>query len=147
MPIHTDVKAIFSSLEGLEEGYNWLITDFELNYYPKEFKNKEIIWISGEELSNILNTNNIQFIWGVLSGFNKSINIDINKLDIVPFADGNTTFWTNYAEIQHPLASVEIVCFDSSLTIFSSNNNDILQKFNNKFSDAVDLKRYNSFSK
>jgi hypothetical protein len=38
----------------------------------------------------------------------------------LPFADGYKGFWVNNVGIQHPLAEVEIVAWDSSLTLLIS---------------------------
>ena len=55
--------------------------------YPK--MSHPIVWIAGEDLSNLVKKYNPQFIWGVLSAFDKSINIDINNLLVEPYANGN----------------------------------------------------------
>ncbi len=114
-----------------------------LNIYPKEFNGKNIIFIDGKKLAKVLHSNNIQFVWGVLSGFKKDVNIDINNLDVIPFVDGNSSLWTKDVRIQHPLATVEIVCFDSSCTLLLSNDRELLQRFHNVFTDAKDLIKYN----
>ena len=39
----------------------------------------EARWLTGEELTDIVNAYQIQFVWGVLSGFNPGISIDVTK--------------------------------------------------------------------
>lgn len=50
-----------------------------------------------------------QWIWGVLSGFEKHIELDDVLRSELPYADGYAGFWKNPVTIQHPLADVEIV--------------------------------------
>ena len=45
---------------------------------------------------------------------------------------------------QHPLAIVEIVCVDSSYTIFLSKDKDLSDKLLKYYSDAQDLHQWNS---
>jgi hypothetical protein len=118
MPFHTDMGLVFESFEGKQNEYNWLISNIELNEYPEELFERDPLWISGEELTKKLNQFKIQFIWAVFSGFDKNTNLDISNLEVKPYADGNPGFWVENPKIQHPLAKVEIVCFDSSLTLY-----------------------------
>lgn len=34
MKYHTDLRIVLEALEGRQKEFNWLITDFECNYYP-----------------------------------------------------------------------------------------------------------------
>jgi len=79
----------------------------------------------------------------VFSGIKKEFDIDVNDLSVEPYADGNPNFWIPEPQIQHPLAEIEIVCWDSTSTLFLSKDNEIGQKFKNYFTDAMDLKEYN----
>ena len=88
-----------------------LIRDYPKMSYP-------IVWIAGEDLSNLVKKYNPQFIWGVLSAFDKSINIDIHNLLVEPYANGNEELWVPSPNIQHPQATLEIVCWDSYVTLF-----------------------------
>ncbi|PDY52243.1 hypothetical protein [Bacillus toyonensis] len=148
---HTVLDSIFDSFQGMEKEFNWLITDLEIatlqdeeliRNYPK--LSHPIVWIAGEDLSNLLKKYNPQFIWGVLSAFDKSINIDINNLLVEPFANGNEELWVPSPNIQHPQATLEIVCWDSSLMLLLSKDINIDDKFRNYFKDARDLNTYNS---
>ncbi|MED1305032.1 hypothetical protein BK704_27090 [[Bacillus thuringiensis] serovar konkukian] len=147
---HTVLASIFDSFQGREKEFNWLITDLEIatlqdeeliREYPK--LSHPIVWIAGEDLSNLVKKYNPQFIWGVLSAFDKSINIDINNLLVEPFANGNEELWVPSPNIQHPQATLEIVCWDSSLMLLLSKNINIDDKFRNYFKDARDLNTYN----
>ncbi|EEL30037.1 hypothetical protein bcere0018_9450 [Bacillus cereus Rock1-15] len=105
--------------------------------YPK--MSHPIVWIAGEDLSNLVKKYNPQFIWGVLSAFDKSINIDINNLLVEPYANGNEGLWVPSPNIQHPQAKLEIVCWDSYVTLFFSKDEDIDDKFQDYFKSAKKL--------
>jgi hypothetical protein len=165
MPFQTDMRKVFDSLEGRQLEFNWLITNIsyvvggvrgtvnhkfpnDISYstesnYPIDALEEEIVWIDGDELNKIIYGNQIQFIWAVFSGFKKGISIDKNNLEVEPYADGNKGFWIPEPRIQHPKADIEIVCWDNTLTLFLSNNDDITNRFKNHFRDAKDLKEYN----
>jgi small nuclear ribonucleoprotein (snRNP)-like protein len=145
MPSHTDIKLIFDALGGRQREFNWLITEQECSYWTSDIDifNKELIYLSGDELTDIVTQNNIQFIWGILSAFDKSVNIDINNLSVIPTFDGEWKYGGEDVHTQHPLATAEIVCVDSSYTIFLSKDEDLLNRFLKHFSDAQDLHQWN----
>ncbi|AGE76832.1 TPA: hypothetical protein ACR3Z0_000421 [Bacillus thuringiensis] len=143
---YTVLASVFDSFQGREKEFNWLITDMEnvahqeeklIRDYPK--MSHPIVWIAGEDLSNLVKKYNPQFIWGVLSAFDKSINIDINNLLVEPYANGNEGLWVPSPNIQHPQAKLEIVCWDSYVTLFFSKDEDIDDKFQDYFKSAKKL--------
>ncbi|MGE1046062.1 hypothetical protein ACQGSX_08935 [Bacillus sp. GMs2/1] len=143
---HTVLASVFDSFQGREKEFNWLITDMEIvaqqeekliRDYPK--MSHPIVWIAGEDLSNLVKKYNPQFIWGVLSAFDKSINIDINNLLVEPYANGNEGLWVPSPNIQHPQAKLEIVCWDSYVTLFLSKDEDIDDKFQDYFKSVKKL--------
>lgn len=143
MPFHTDMKVVFKALKDKQKDYNWLLTNIDCNYYPDKRLLLNNLLISGEELTDIIYKNDIQFMWGVFSGFNKDINIDFENLEVIPFADGNSKLWEENPKIQHPLAAVEIVCFDSSCTLLLSKDDELTELFRSYFKEAIDLNDYN----
>lgn len=145
MPIHTDIKLIFDALDGRQREFNWLITEHECYSWPsnEDIFNKEIVFLSGDELTNMVTHNNIQFVWGILSAFDKSINIDINNLSVIPTFDGEWKYGGENVHTQHPLATAEIICVDSSYTIFLSKDEDLSNRFLRHYSDAQDLHQWN----
>jgi len=103
----------------------------------------EYAWISGEELTNIIKKDDFQWIWAVLSGFEKHIHLeDVKKYDI-PYADGYRGFWNENISIQHPLATIELVAWDSSCTLFISKEDALVDKFRSAFPLSVDLELHN----
>lgn len=142
MPWHTNLPRIFEAFGGLQRKYNWLVTDIECNWYPDDFPRATPKWLSGSELTRIVETYEIQFNWAVLSGFAEGIEIDLHAEDL-PYADGNPMFWGDSPGIQHPLATVEIVCWDSSATLLMSKDPSLTQRFRAFFPGATDLDAFN----
>lgn len=155
MEFFTYLKPIFASINERQLEYNWLLTDVELNVnfdvlidYAEQYhvneRNDNRYWITGKQLTSLVNTHEIQFIWGVLSGFRKSEIIDINNLIVKPFADGYPGFWVPEVTVQHPKAEIEIVCWDSTSTLLISEDQLIVEEFKRYFKDARHLDEYNS---
>lgn len=61
----------------------------------------------------------------------------------LPKADGYIGIWQNPVSIQHPLAEIEVIAWDSLMTIFISKNDDIANLLWNKNPYAKDLEKYN----
>ena len=75
---HTYLYKTFVGRNMVQKNYNWLITDVVSYPKTKEYEDlfsKEYCWISGEQLTRILEKEDFQWIWGVLSGFDKNIGI------------------------------------------------------------------------
>jgi hypothetical protein len=138
------MKVVFDSLKGKQLDYNWLITDAELNYYPDEsWFNAPYIWMSGEELNELVYSHKIQFIWAVFSGFKKDISFNEVSMSTLPTVDiyPDSDYWEG-EYIQHPLAEVEIACWDSSYATFISNDEELAKNFKSHFEEAESLKEY-----
>ena len=142
---YTHLKKVFDAIDNKQKEYNWLITDCECypnNQKIKELLNKEYCWLSGEELTEMVNQEDFQWIWAVLSGFDKSIELsDILKYDL-PYADEYTGFWNKPLTLQHPLSKIEIVPFDSSLTLILSEDKEIVSSFMRCFPYSENLEDY-----
>lgn len=144
---YTHMAKVFNSIENEQLKYNWLITDCEC--YPEdksinEMFSKEYIWISGEQLTKIISKDDFQFVWGVFSGFSPEVTLEVVLSYDLPFADGYKGFWVNNVGIQHPLAEVEIVAWDSSLTLLISKDDNLVQKFRSNFPLSEDLSAVNT---
>jgi hypothetical protein len=148
MPYFTDLRLVFKALNNRQAEFNWLITDLECNFYPPELRSyldldQPAIWLSGTELTRIVEQYEIQFEWAVLSGFPHHVILDLDNLELEPYADGNAAIWSTEAKIQHPLAEVEIICWDSSALLLRARDIDLVRRFRDFFTDAVDLDLYN----
>jgi len=149
MAYPTDLRLVFAAFGGRQREFDWLLTDVELNHYPPGLTYRpegrsDSRWLSGSELSEVVERYDIQFIWGVLSGFRPGIAIDVTTLGTYPYADGNKALWEPDVSIQHPSAEVEIVCWDSTATLLLSRDDDLTQRFRRFFPEAVDLNEHNT---
>lgn len=130
----TNMRVVFEALDGLQKNYSWLVTDIEC--YPEIEEIKEGLIISGEKLTDIVNREDIQFVWAVFTGFQKDIEIDNINLEVVPYIRENYDFWTD-AKIQHPQAKVEVDCCDSSYVALLSKDELISKKFKEYFNESI----------
>ena len=99
--------------------------------------------MSGEELTALVEREDFQWIWGVLSGFPKGIPEEQVRQYPLPYADGHPGFWHNPLSLQHPLAEIEIVPWDSSLTLLLSRKKEIVEDFRAFFPLSEDLFQVN----
>lgn len=74
---------------------------------------KQYCWISGEDL----HTEDFQWIWAVLCGFDKTVALSEILGYSLPYAEDYEGFWKIPLTMQHPLAKIEIVPWDSSSTL------------------------------
>jgi hypothetical protein len=149
MPLFTDLRLVFRAIGERQDEFNWLVTDLEYIWLgsdgerPPPFVGSGPYWLSGSELSRIVAEYEIQFVWAVLSGFPPGVTLDLGHLEVEPYADGNPGFWVANPRIQHQLAEVEIVCWDSTSTLLLCQDRTIGESFRRYFPNAVDLTEYN----
>lgn len=144
---YTQMSRVFEAIKDRQKEYNWLITDIGDGAPEKIWElcgaEEDFCWLTGEELSEIVEKQDVQWGWAVLSGFDKNISLSEILSYSYPYADGYKGFWKNPLSLQHPLASVEIVAWDSSLTLCFSKNEDLVKDFLNYFPLSEDLAIYN----
>lgn len=147
MKYHTDLRLLFEALGDCQRSLNWLITELELNCYPPELEylgcRDGPRWVSEAELTEIVRSHDLQFVWAVLSGFRPGVVISLADLSPYPFADGNPDLWRPGVGIQHPLAEIEIVCFDSSSTLVLARDPEVAARLRHFFPEAQDLETHN----
>ena len=143
---YTDLGKLFKKTDNIQKQYNWLITDCQA--YPQnekyhELLSREYAWISGEDLTKMTEQEDFQWIWAVLSGFEK----DITEAEVLkyplPYADGYRGFWENPISIQHPLAETEITAWDGTASIIISANPKIYDLIELRYPLSEDLQEYN----
>ena len=138
---YTSLGDVFDAIGDGQQRFNWLITDDVINTHSQALEAlstgsrwkyedgkkvgfpapaPEYCFLSGEELTSIVRQDDSQWIWGVLSGFEKEIPLEEILKYPLPEADGYEGFWKNPPSMQHPLATLEIVPWDSSLILFFS---------------------------
>ena len=130
----------------IQRNYNWLITGHEC--YPQnkmyaEMLSKKYCWITGDEFTEMLENEDFQWIWGVFSAFPKNIIKEDVLTYELPKADGYKELWQNPISIQHPFAEIEIIAWDSSMTVVISKNDDIVDLLSKDYLITEDLEYYN----
>ena len=143
----TDMQYIFAALGQRQRDYNWLITDADCTAATPAFAallEQNYVWLTGEELTAMVAQENFQWIWAVLSGFPKHITQEEVLAYPLPAAIGYTGFWHNPLTLQHPLAEVEIVPWDSSATLFLSRDAELVTAFRRAIAGSQDLAQYNA---
>jgi hypothetical protein len=108
---YTDMTQVMCWLGDVCSEYDWLITDIDGGWVGIE----DPCLITGEELKLKLAESDWQFIWAVFSALPKGAN---PKVTHEPYADGNANLWKGTPTPQLKEALFEIVCWDSSATLF-----------------------------
>lgn len=147
LEFHTDMGEIIKPFKEELKSLNWILMNQEftlLDYKNKGVVDKldhesEIIQFDGQELLDILENREIQFIWGVFCGTKNKI----EKLDHdqIPYADMNSEIWTKPDKFLLPNSEIEIICFDSSYTIIKFKDSELEKRWKTKFKDAKKLKK------
>lgn len=144
---YTFLPKLFDVLENAQLDYNWLITDCECNVENEIYEeciSRGYCWVSGEHFTEIVNKQNIQWIWAVFSGFHKDIPLEEVLKEALPCADENDSIWTNPVKMNHSLAKIEIIAFDSSMTLVISEDRGLVERVRAGFPLSEDLSDYNS---
>lgn len=108
----------FTSMLDVENWMEISLDDFDWHMSPTEggWKNlNNSIWITGLELKNKLEKYDHQFIWSVFSAYPKGTKPFTSD---IPYADDNPDFWKGSPSKQLSDSLFEIVCWDSSATLF-----------------------------
>ena len=142
----TYLKKLFHLIDNVQKRYNWLITAHEC--YPQnpvyaKRLSADYCFMTGEDLTEMIENEDFLWIWGVFSAFPKNISKnEILKYEL-PWADGNEQIWKNPVTLQHPLSKIEIIAWDSTLTVLISKSDEVVETLreNNRF--AEDLEEYN----
>ncbi len=108
----------FTSLRDIEkwmeinmEDYDWHFADVDGGWAPLESPR----WVTGKELRSKITEFDYQFVWAVISAYPSGTEV---KLSEIPYADGNPEFWIGSPKKQLDDSLFEIVCWDSSATLF-----------------------------
>ena len=144
---YTYMRAVFDGIGNAQTRYNWLITDcvcYPENEKIEKLLEQEYCWLSGEELTDITQKEDFQWIWAVLCGFEKDIPLEKVLEYPLPSAQEYDGYYRNPVSVQHPLASVEIVPSDSSWMLMVSNEKGLVETYRQKFPKAEDLSSFNN---
>lgn len=143
----TDLTELLKPIYDQIDRYSWIITDLDYishSNLPLPINlDQDYFILSAEQFKQIVDKD-IQIIWGVILGVPNNIVITVDESKL-PFAEFNGSVWKN-GNIQHPEASIEIVCFDSGYTIVKFTDSQLSEKFKNYFDEAIELEKFNNES-
>jgi hypothetical protein len=111
---YTDMRATLQALGISAAKFDWFISDIETNV-GEGFPDEDA-WMSGEELQQLLDSQEIQFVWAVFSAVPRGFRCNVKT---APYVEGYPDYWKlAQPKPQLPGALFEIACWDSSATIF-----------------------------
>ena len=143
---YTYLKKLFDSIAPLPLTFKWLISYPECYPQTKEIQTRldcNFCILSGKELTDWVNQEDFQWIWGTFSAFDPST-ADKDILEYkLPENDMYPGFWKNPLTIQHPLAKMEIVAFDASFTLIFTKDFTLPERFKEFYPLAEDLELVN----
>lgn len=138
---YTNMLKLINSIGGRKLKCNWLITNVEA--YPSDKTiadriDKKYLFLSNDELLDILQKEDFQWIWATFS----AIPNNIAKEDVLqyslPSTDKVKFDYNSEVLIQHPLANIEIDCIDSSYFAIMFKTKFIDNNFLNAYPKAVE---------
>ena len=140
---HTHLRKLFASMDNMQLHYKWLISYYECWPHDQSIKDllldKNHVILDGTELTGIAEREDFQWIWGTFSAFDKSVPDDEILKHTLPENDLYEGFWKLPLTIQHPLAKMEIVAFDSSYTLILTKDFSLLDVLRKAYPNAEDL--------
>lgn len=136
---YTFIDQLFDQIP-LFQDYLYFISDLKDIYCKDERLQRNNFFINGKELFEVASSNNTQFVWAVLSALKRKPEYPIKH---PPYADENPCFWTRNPKPQIPDACFEIVCFDSSATLFIGVDDYLGNEIKIKYPDIKDLNTEN----
>lgn len=142
---YTYIHDVFPAIQNAQNHYNWLITDCCCNMsnpIEEEIQRRGYCWITGEALTAFAEQDNTQWICAVFSGFEKDIPLETILEYPLPIWE-HPGYWRSPLVLQHPLAAVEIVPFDSSCTLLLSKNRKLISDYRQAYPRSQDLMAYN----
>ncbi|MBQ2968531.1 MAG: hypothetical protein IJE10_10490 [Clostridia bacterium] len=143
---YTYLKKIFRAMNGKQKEYNWLITNQDC--YPKDmemwrfFNNRDYLWISGEELSEIIEQDDFQWVWGMLCGFDQSVSLEQALQHGLPQEADYEHYFEKPLRMQFPFSQTEIVPFDSTYVLFLSRHKEQVESFRKNYPNSTNLAEY-----
>ncbi len=131
---YTYMLEVLLALGGKDMQYKWLISSIEA--YPKTrgkyvdlIEKSAYVILANAELMEMLTEDDFQWVWAVFSAIPANIsNEEILRYEL-PSAENKAIYRKDAAMIQHPLAELEIVAFDSSYVFMVSKNEQMAERF------------------
>ena len=137
---YTEIDDILTASEVIISHYNWLILDYECNYYPNaswEKRRNDFVWVPGKELLEILNSNkHLQFIWGLIVAYEKTIDFDeVLEIDLLLLSKEMSN--GKNPEMRTSLGTIEIVATDSSAFSVVSRKKNFIENLKNNMNGLM----------
>lgn len=147
LKFHTNLKELLHPIIEFLDDYNWLLTNqdyFIFDFEEKGEVNKlnfesEKIEFSGSEFKELVETRNIQFVWGVFCAFKGEI--PFLEKEQLPFADCNENIWKKPNEFLNLNSEIEIICFDGTSSLIKFKDQKLEKKFLEYFNEAKLLEK------
>jgi len=133
---YTSMKDVEQWLQINLKNFDWHISDIDGGWEGIN----DPCWVKGEDLEKKLSEYDYQFVWAVFSAFPKNTT---PLLSDAPYADGNEEFWKGNPEKQLEESVFEIVCWDSSATLFIGLSEVLSQNLQRNASGIKNLNKYN----
>jgi hypothetical protein len=140
VPWFTSLIDVFKWLEIKADDYDWHFSDVDGGW--DELSDPS--WVTGEELAKNLAVYDYQFVWSVVSAYPKGTKPFTNEK---PYADGNPAFWSGIPKKQLSNSLFEIVCWDSSATLFIELPLKLSENLLKNAPDIKDLNKENELRK
>lgn len=143
----TRVAPVFAAMGDRVLDYNWLFSD--MSGWDSIFFNYDhcgdgsYYFVRGDVMKKLMSENRLATMnWGVISGFDKDIDLKDIISDELPFADGNKELWTAPLKMMHEKASVEVIVTDITKLAFMAADDELVDKVAAAFPRNVDLEGY-----
>ena len=128
---YTDILKVVNAIGGRSLNYNWLITEIETS--TGDYFYEEYVILSNDELLDNLENKEIQWIWGTFSAIPKKYKQEeILKYNL----PGVENIDKKEIKIEHPLAEIEIIAYDSTFVQLIAKNKTIAEKFKKVYKKA-----------
>ncbi|MBR6484267.1 MAG: hypothetical protein IKT14_04550 [Clostridiales bacterium] len=143
----TRVAPVFAAMGDKVADYNWLFTDMSgwdsIFAKYEHYGDGDYYFVKGDVMKKLMSENRLATMnWGVISGFDKDIDLaEITDSDL-PFADGNKELWTAPLKTMHEKASVEIIVTDITKLAFKAQDDELVDTVVKAFPRSVDLEGY-----
>ncbi|MBT9391693.1 hypothetical protein KLP40_00845 [Hymenobacter sp. NST-14] len=141
----TDLGRLLPAIRQQVEELTWVISNLQC-WHLRDFIPTVAEWeeqmehhysytvVSGKTLYDTMADTDIQVVWGVFCGVKG--NMPALSKDEVPYADGSKEPWTEPKAFQLAASEIEIVCFDSSVTLVKFRDKVIGRQFLKVFPDG-----------
>jgi len=144
---HSKFIPLFRAFGDYFEQFRWLLTSCECEWYSDDFKYvpkpgrrsgpaMRPRLMSGAELRRVAAAPRVDFDWGVFTGFDPSTPVDLNHLAVEPWVEFNPAIFDPSRGTQYPGAAVEVVFWDSTHMIVTSDDEDLHRRLRAYFPEA-----------